>query len=428
MSAFDCNTLDERLIDFLYGELEPSEMQAAEAHVAGCARCAEQVASFRRVRQAASALTVEEPPADSMALLLAEAAAAVVEAPRLRLVASSPAPVSTEQGAKAAVEAKARRAWWTRPAWAAAASFVVVGLGTAWLLRVNPVAVQSGEPTIVAQAPSVAAGAPVAAPSQADGESAAAPAPPAEAAPAMPAAPSTVSRDEPRVAAMERERAEAEPVAKKKMHMAEKALPSKGFAGAVDRLDAPMERGGGMPVGLGSGGASIGRAASPAPRSASAPAREPSGHGAWLHADENRQLARSTLPSSPLAGASSDGASFRAKSAAPLKDEPPVAIAEDATSERLTSFREALASDRCVEAVSAYRAIRATAPGTLSAADREGAAGCLVRLDRLAEAERELRALAADTPALRDEVNRRLSEIAARRQTPPQAAPASESQ
>ena len=56
--SIDCT--DERLLDYLYDELSDGEREQYEEHVAGCARCAAELAAYRRVRQAARALPVEE--------------------------------------------------------------------------------------------------------------------------------------------------------------------------------------------------------------------------------------------------------------------------------------------------------------------------------------------------------------------------------
>lgn len=431
MSAFDCRALDERLLDFLYGELLPQEVAELEAHLAGCARCAAEVASFRRVRQAASALTVEEPRPDSLARLLAEATAAVSTAgtPKLRLVAAAPAvEVSAPRLAAAAPVPRAeaiepiahaavarRRAWWSRPAWAAAASFVVVGLGTAWFLRVNPVAVRSSAPAIAEQAP-------MEAPSGARDEALLAQAP----APATPpqataaAAPTSAPTELDKHVYRERERADSDSfVAKKRHEPLQRRLAKGAVSRAVSSMDLPDDSFGGLESGRGGGaGGSIGRAPAAPPRLASAPAREPSGHGAWLDEDENPQLARSVLPPSPLAGAPA----AKAASAAPKKKIKSSAASEGAIDD-LAKLREALAAGRCTDAADAYRSVRTHAPDRLGAAEREGVARCLVRLGRYDEAEHELRALADKTPSLRDEVDHQIADINARRQRP-QAAPA----
>src|SRR5262245_64709425 len=60
--TLECKHIDEKLLDFLYAELDTSEKQAFEAHVDGCARCRAELDAFGRVRHAARGLEMVEPP------------------------------------------------------------------------------------------------------------------------------------------------------------------------------------------------------------------------------------------------------------------------------------------------------------------------------------------------------------------------------
>ncbi|MCC6750407.1 MAG: zf-HC2 domain-containing protein [Deltaproteobacteria bacterium] len=71
--ALDCTHIDELLLDYLYEELAPAERQEVEAHLAGCPKCAEQVAGFQRTRAKVRDLEEVEPPRGVSALLLEEA-------------------------------------------------------------------------------------------------------------------------------------------------------------------------------------------------------------------------------------------------------------------------------------------------------------------------------------------------------------------
>src|SRR5262249_25203727 len=70
----DCHLLDERLMDYLYEELDTREMDEMRAHVEGCPRCSAEVGRFRGVRRAVAQLEMADPPAAVSAKLLHQAA------------------------------------------------------------------------------------------------------------------------------------------------------------------------------------------------------------------------------------------------------------------------------------------------------------------------------------------------------------------
>jgi hypothetical protein len=74
MSRVDCHLLDERLMDYLYEELDTREMDEMRAHVEGCPRCSAEIGRFRGVRRAVAQLEMAEPPPAVSAKLLHQAA------------------------------------------------------------------------------------------------------------------------------------------------------------------------------------------------------------------------------------------------------------------------------------------------------------------------------------------------------------------
>ncbi|MSP61941.1 MAG: zf-HC2 domain-containing protein [Myxococcales bacterium] len=109
----DCKSFDEKLLDYLYEELESREHETLKAHLEGCERCKMEMESFGRVRSAAKSLTMAEAPQAASAKLLYQAAQL---APRRGVVI----PLF-----KRVVH---------HPAYAMAASFVVVGGIAGWML------------------------------------------------------------------------------------------------------------------------------------------------------------------------------------------------------------------------------------------------------------------------------------------------------
>jgi hypothetical protein len=64
---------EDRLLDFAYGELPPSEAQVVEQHVEGCSRCTEALDGIRGVRTTMSRLSLESAPDAGLESLLAYA-------------------------------------------------------------------------------------------------------------------------------------------------------------------------------------------------------------------------------------------------------------------------------------------------------------------------------------------------------------------
>jgi hypothetical protein len=64
---------EDRLLDFAYGELPPSEARLVEQHVEGCSRCTEALDGIRGVRTTMSRLSLESAPDAGLESLLAYA-------------------------------------------------------------------------------------------------------------------------------------------------------------------------------------------------------------------------------------------------------------------------------------------------------------------------------------------------------------------
>lgn len=64
---------EDRLLDFAYGELPPSEAKLVEQHVVGCSRCTEALDGIRGVRTTMSHLSLESAPDAGLESLLAYA-------------------------------------------------------------------------------------------------------------------------------------------------------------------------------------------------------------------------------------------------------------------------------------------------------------------------------------------------------------------
>jgi putative zinc finger protein len=69
----ECKTFDEKLLDYLYEELDEAERTALRSHVEGCARCKAEVESFGRVRSAVKSVALAEPPPAVSAKLMYQA-------------------------------------------------------------------------------------------------------------------------------------------------------------------------------------------------------------------------------------------------------------------------------------------------------------------------------------------------------------------
>lgn len=62
---------EDKLLDFAYGELQPREAEAVDAHVRGCPRCTEALSHITQVRAAMQTLPVEPAPTEGLESLLA---------------------------------------------------------------------------------------------------------------------------------------------------------------------------------------------------------------------------------------------------------------------------------------------------------------------------------------------------------------------
>ncbi len=64
MHAMDCAALDERLADYLEGDLDPATHREVEAHVASCVRCSALVRDLEEIRASAADLPELTPSTD----------------------------------------------------------------------------------------------------------------------------------------------------------------------------------------------------------------------------------------------------------------------------------------------------------------------------------------------------------------------------
>ena len=64
MHTMDCTALDERLADYLEGELDPATQREVEAHVASCVRCSALVRDLEQIRASAADLPELTPSRD----------------------------------------------------------------------------------------------------------------------------------------------------------------------------------------------------------------------------------------------------------------------------------------------------------------------------------------------------------------------------
>jgi anti-sigma factor RsiW len=62
--AMNCTDLDERLADYLEGDLQPADRQAVQAHIASCVRCTALVRDLEQIRTAAGQLDELTPSRD----------------------------------------------------------------------------------------------------------------------------------------------------------------------------------------------------------------------------------------------------------------------------------------------------------------------------------------------------------------------------
>lgn len=76
-----CNQADDLLIDYLYQELDPEQMERFESHLRDCPSCTQEIDGFEQTRSLFRELPEEDPPARLSALLLQEASRAAARTP-----------------------------------------------------------------------------------------------------------------------------------------------------------------------------------------------------------------------------------------------------------------------------------------------------------------------------------------------------------
>ncbi len=121
--AINCQDVSARMMELLYGELSGDDRAAVEAHLAGCASCAAELAAFQSTRAAARrALDADEPPARAHQAILRAAAAAVA--------AKQPAPIEVRALPPRPSFWERWRARWTLPTFATIGAVAVVVLAS----------------------------------------------------------------------------------------------------------------------------------------------------------------------------------------------------------------------------------------------------------------------------------------------------------
>ena len=121
--AINCQDVSPRMMELLYGELSGDDRAALEAHLAGCASCAAELAALQSTRAAARrAFDDDEPPARAHQAILRAAAAAVA--------AKQPKPVETRAAAPQPSFWERWRARWTLPTFATLGAVAVVVLAS----------------------------------------------------------------------------------------------------------------------------------------------------------------------------------------------------------------------------------------------------------------------------------------------------------
>jgi hypothetical protein len=143
----------DRLLDYVYDELGPEDKTVFEGHVATCAKCQAELATFRRVRSAVkTALPVVDPPANAQGAMHAQ----------LMHAAAQRKP--PEMGKLLAFGRKTRKVLLS-PAFAMAAMFLVVGSVLAVRFSKGPLMEAKPAAPVEAPAPVVAEKAEAPAPS-----------------------------------------------------------------------------------------------------------------------------------------------------------------------------------------------------------------------------------------------------------------------
>ena len=121
--AINCQDVSTRMMELLYGELPGDDRAALEAHLAGCASCAAELAALQSTRAAARrALDADEPPARAHQAILRAAAAAVA--------AKQPKPIEARAAAPRPSFWERWRMRWTLPTFATLGAVAVVVLAS----------------------------------------------------------------------------------------------------------------------------------------------------------------------------------------------------------------------------------------------------------------------------------------------------------
>jgi len=136
-NAMSCETFDERLADYLEGDLAPADRRRVDAHLASCVRCTALVRDLEHIRAEAGALPVLAPATDLWAGI-----AVRIEAPVIAF------------GTPAAPNVAARRRWSERARLGAiAAALVAVTAGVTYTLTMSRVGAPRGANTAVVTEP-----------------------------------------------------------------------------------------------------------------------------------------------------------------------------------------------------------------------------------------------------------------------------------
>jgi anti-sigma factor RsiW len=140
MKPQNLHAQEDRLLDFVYGELPPLEARAVESHLEGCPRCSELLNDIRGVRTTMAQLPMESAPDAGLESLLAYAQQAA------RNAAAGPAP---------------KPAWWRR--WmvpvvsvAAVCAFGIVSIQVSKSVAIKPDLSAAKSESARQQAPEVA--------------------------------------------------------------------------------------------------------------------------------------------------------------------------------------------------------------------------------------------------------------------------------
>jgi hypothetical protein len=135
--TLNCAAFDERLADYLEGDLAAADYRAMETHVASCVRCTALVRDLERIRTDAGRLPALAPTAD-----LWNGIAARIEAPVIPFVAPAP---TVAASSRAGGLGRFRLA-------AVAAALVVITAGVTYRLTVSGMGNRGVDPLTIADA------------------------------------------------------------------------------------------------------------------------------------------------------------------------------------------------------------------------------------------------------------------------------------